>query len=141
MTTDITVSVDVAAPRPEVWRATTTAVGLAPWWWSDAGDATFDVPNRINQPYRVASRRLGVAVRGWVLERKQPERFVLNWLLEGDEPPAGQEPDHVTYTLEERGFGTRLTVVHQTRQDDPEQLRDAWTKLLASLVKLYDNAH
>ncbi|MGC5614939.1 SRPBCC family protein [Georgenia sp. Z1491] len=141
MSHDIEVTVTVDAPRPEVWRAFTVDVGMRPWWWAEAGDVTFELPERVDGRYRIASRSLDLAVSGWLLESDPPARQVLTWLREGEAPPADPEFDHVTITLEPDGFATAVTVRHTTHLGDPAELERAWHGLLGSLVRLYDNTH
>ncbi|MGC5629245.1 SRPBCC family protein [Georgenia sp. Z1344] len=141
MSHDIEVTVTVDAPRPEVWRAFTVDVGMRPWWWADAGDVTFDLPERVDGRYRIASRSWGIAVSGWLLESDPPARQVVTWLPEGEAPPADPEFDQVTISLEPDGFGTAVTVHHTTHLSDPSEVEKAWQRLLDALVHIYDNTH
>lgn len=142
MTIEITVSVRVDAPRPEVWRALTVEVGMRPWWWAETDDVTFDLPVGENGRFRIASKKLDRAITGWLLESRPPEREVLTWLREGDAPPAGEGSfDQVTITLTPDGFGTVVDVHHETHLEATVEMERSWRELLAPLVTLYDNAN
>lgn len=99
--------ITLAAPIGEVWRAVTTAEGLAAWLrcLGVEVDARPDAPVLVRWPD-------GATSRGLVEEVDAPRRFAFRWRrLSG----AGLilqvgEPTRVVFELEPDGDGTRVTV-------------------------------
>lgn len=105
-----------AAPE-RVWAAFTTAEALAAWMWPERWQTTSEVDLRVGGRYRIASSVTGMAIVGEFVALEAPTRLVQTWQWEGE-----PEETLVTVTLEPRGTGTALTIVHE--RFDGAQERD-----------------
>jgi uncharacterized protein YndB with AHSA1/START domain len=103
--TDIRVVREYSHPPTKVWRALTDPSLMALWGMRPEGFVPV-----VGTRYRL----IGKPNPGWrgfveceVLEVREPSTFRYSWI--GNE---NDKPTYVTYTLEARGEGTRLTFEH-----------------------------
>ena len=106
--TELTVSRTLDAPPERVWAAFTTAKGLAAWMWPESWQTTSEVDLRVGGRYRIASAVSGMAIVGEFVSLDEPSRIVQTWQWEGE-----VEETLVTVTIEPRGAGTTLTILHE----------------------------
>lgn len=139
MTTDVlTMTRTFAADRDRVWRAWTTAEGLAAWWWDHLPGTTYAVDLRVGGAYRIEAVAAGFGVAGEFVEIDAPARLVLTWTWL-DSGVAG-DLERVEVTLVEVAGGTRLDLRHTgpwTTPQPAEDYRTGWTSTLDSLEALF----
>lgn len=126
-----------AADRSAVWRAWTTAEGLATWWWAHLPGTTYAVDARVGGGYRIEATAAGFGVTGEFLEVVAPERLVLSWSWLDDGVPGPVERVELTFT--EVAGSTRLDLVHTgpwTTPQPAEDYRVGWTQTLDGLAAL-----
>jgi uncharacterized protein YndB with AHSA1/START domain len=137
----LTVERTIAAPPERVFEAFTQAPQLSRWF-KPAGEYTCKVPvlePRAGGRYRIEMHRPdgGVSVvYGTYDEVSPPSRLVFTWAWE-DKPADGKS--RVTVTLESKGAGTRLVLVHEQlpSTESREAHTHGWNGCLDQLVKLY----
>lgn len=106
-------SVQIDAPRSRVWRALATAEEFGKWFGADLAGQAFAPGKRVTGP---------VTAKGYehisfdvVVERVEPERLLsFRWHPYAVDPKVDygkEERTLVTFTLEDAGSGTLLTVV------------------------------
>ena len=133
--------VEIANPPAKVWKALTTAEGLAGWFGNEA----------------VIDLRPGGAARvAWAggqsadlrVERvEEPTVFGFTWHIDGL-PEEDPRRTYVEFTLEPVGAGTRLTVVESGFAQLPEEAyksaydshTEGWASELGELVAFVDAA-
>lgn len=120
----------IKAPRAKVWAALTDR-GERAWWAGTTHDTTFEPGAAL-----LFRRKGGIDVRGQIKEVQPPQRLVYTFRSEGPGPQHDEGDSLVTYTLEEDGDVTKLTVLH-TGFVTNSKLRNAisggWPTILSSL--------
>ena len=95
-----------AAPDA-VWRAFTTAEGLAGWIWPPSWQTVAEIDLTVGGRYRIASGPNDMAVGGEFIEIAAPTRLAQTWQWEGD-----SHRTIVVVGLSAAGTGTELTLEH-----------------------------
>lgn len=113
----VTVSVDLACSPERAYRMLVTAE-TERWWGSPETYRMRDwsAELRVGGTWRVLVCFVGqepVAASGEFLEFDAPERIVQTRRYEFDHPSLGRRDTIVTYLLEPRAGGSRLTVLHE----------------------------
>jgi uncharacterized protein YndB with AHSA1/START domain len=113
----VTAAVDLACPPERAYRMLVTAE-TERWWGSSETYRMRDwnAELRIGGSWRVLVCFLGqepVAASGEFLEFDAPDRIVQTRRYEFDHPSLGRRNTTVSYLLEPRGAGSRLTVLHE----------------------------
>lgn len=126
----------INAPREKVWAALTER-GERAWWANTMHDTTFEPGAQI-----AFRRNGGVDVRGQIKEIHPPERMVYTFRSEGPGPQHDEGDSLVTYTLEQDGDVTKLTVLH-TGFVKNSKLRNAisggWPSVMSSLKTMLES--
>lgn len=133
----LTMSRTFAADRERVWRAWTTAEGLATWWWSHLPGTTYAVDLRVGGDYRIDATAAGFGVAGTFVEVDAPGRLVMSWTWLDDGVPGPTE--QVEVVLVEVPGGTRVDLTHigpWTTPQPADDYRTGWTSTLDSLGAL-----
>lgn len=114
----ITRSLEIAAPRPSVWRHLTDPASIESWW---GHPAVFPGGVRVGVTgtFEHEGQRWPVAIRAM----REPEAFAFRWGAFGEDEP-GQEACDVRFDLEETAHGTRVTVVESGWMRVPQEERD-----------------
>lgn len=125
----------VHAPVEAVWKAWTTAAGLATWWWSGWDDTTYDVDFRVGGAYRIAVPSAGIAVSGEYLDVREPEHIAMSWIWEDDD---GTGPvERVEVDVSRDGVTTVVDVRHTGPWTTPEpaaNYEQGWRHVLGVLA-------
>jgi uncharacterized protein YndB with AHSA1/START domain len=132
-------SLTLASAPGEVWRALTTAEGLAAWFGERA---TIDL-----RPGGAAAITFanGLTVDMRVERVEEPAVFAYTWRLP-DLPENDPRRTYVEFTLEPDGDGTLLRVVEtgfaqlpvETRRETYDSHSQGWTRELTELAKHVD---
>jgi uncharacterized protein YndB with AHSA1/START domain len=145
MTDELTLHLErlLPAPRPLVFRAHTEPAELAKWW----GPSGFSAPGieldvRVGGPYRIAMQPPDgdlFHLSGEFLEVEPPA--LLAYTFRWEEPDPDDRETVVTFSLEDRGASTGLTVVQngfatEARRTLHEQ---GWSESLYRLAELLTN--
>ena len=133
--------VEIANPPAKVWKALTTAEGLAGWFGNEAA-----IDLRPGGAARVAWAG-GQSVDLRVERVEEPTAFGFTWHIDGL-PEEDQRRTYVEFTLEPVGAGTRLTVVESGFAQLPEDAyksaydshTEGWASELGELVAFVDAA-
>ncbi|GAA1294923.1 SRPBCC family protein [Pseudonocardia aurantiaca] len=133
--------VEIANPPAKVWKALTTAEGLAGWF---GNEAVIDL--RPGGAARVAWAG-GQSVDLRVERVEEPTVFGFTWHIYGL-PEEDPRRTYVEFTLEPVGVGTRLTVVESGFAQLPEEAHksaydshtEGWASELGELVAFVDAA-
>jgi uncharacterized protein YndB with AHSA1/START domain len=128
-TTDVTQSVEVAAPPERVWQLLTDPAEL-PRWWPDAAQVEPRLGGRIVLNFGPGD------VSGEVTQWEPPHALGFTWV-------ASNLPDvrlHVAFTVDDLGDGhSRVRVVHSGLAEAPREARDAvaggWAHFLPRLAE------
>lgn len=128
---------DVAAPREHVWKAMTTASGLASWWWDHWEGIEYQVDARPGGRYRIAAPSRGITVSGTFLSVEEPAHLAYSWTWEDAEGSSADEA--VDVHLEQNTDGTCIRVRHSGpwAPDAPqaEDYRQGWEYTLTRLAQ------
>ena len=108
-------SIHIAAPRSRVWRALSDAEEFGRWFGADLRGQRFAPGQRARGPItHEGYRHVHFDV---VVARMEPQRLLSwHWHPHAVDPRvdySGEEPTLVTFTLEDAGGGTLLTVVEE----------------------------
>jgi uncharacterized protein YndB with AHSA1/START domain len=133
--------VEIANPPAKVWKALTTAEGLAGWFGNEAA-----IDLRPGGAARVAWAG-GQSVDLRVERVEEPTVFGFTWHIYGL-PEEDPRRTYVEFTLEPVGAGTRLTVVETGFAQLPEDAyktaydshTEGWASELGELVDFVDAA-
>jgi uncharacterized protein YndB with AHSA1/START domain len=128
-TTDVTQSVDVAAPPERVWQLLTDPTEL-PRWWPDAAQLEPRLGGRIVLNFGPGD------VSGEVTQWEPPRTLGFTW-------EASNMPEvrlHVAFTVDDLGDGrSRVRVVHSGFAEAPREAREAvvggWAHFLPRLAE------
>lgn len=135
-------SIVVAADQQRVWRAITDAAQISKWF---DGNMSWDFKLGVGEliKFYMNGELLGT---GHVRVIEPPERFVLSWTVEPNDPTETL----VTFTLEKVVQGTRVTVVEsgfeklrdaERRQPRAADNSDGWRQVLEHLVTFLEADH
>jgi len=137
----LTLERTIAAPPEKVFEAFTQAQQLARWFRpNDQYQVTVHAMElRAGGRYRIEMRRPdgGVSVVGGTYDEvSRPSRLVFTWAWE-DKPADGLS--RVTVSLEPKGAGTRLVLVHEQLPsvESREAHAHGWNGCLDQLVSLF----
>lgn len=130
----------IAAPPEKVWEAITTAEFTRQYWhatrvqsdWQEGGDIVFMVDGEDGER---------VGCEGTLLKVDQPHALSYTWRFPGNPEVADETPSRVTFTLENEGGHTRLTVVHDQFPEDSKMqpmVSGGWPYVLAGLKTLLE---
>lgn len=122
------------APLVTIWRAWTTAEGLATWWWNRWPDTRYQVDARVGGRYRIDAPGHGIGVEGEYLQVTPMHRLAFTWVWVQD--GVGSDAEHVTVTFTPENEGTRLDLHHTgpwTSQEPVDNYRQGWAHVLAAL--------
>lgn len=125
----------VHAPPAIVWRAWTTAEGLATWWWASSGDTTYEVDARVGGAYRISLASAGIAVSGEYLVLDAPHRLEMSWVWEDGDGAGPVERVEVSFDGDESA--TSVSVRHTGPWSSPEpaaNYRQGWQHVLGALA-------
>jgi len=109
----------VSAPPARVWKAWTTAEGLASWWWSHWPDTTYAVDLRVGGSYLIDAAAHGVGVTGEFEKLDEPHHIEMTWVWLDDGVRGDLEHVAVTFTAADDGR-TRIEIVHTGPWRTPE---------------------
>lgn len=129
----------IGAPPEDVWRAWTTADGLATWWWHTWPGTRYTVDARVGGSYRIEAADHGIAVRGEYRVLDAPDRLAFSWIwcAEDDGVTVEGPVEEVQVTFTTDGSGTRVEVRHTGPWTTPapaENYRQGWDFVLDALA-------
>jgi uncharacterized protein YndB with AHSA1/START domain len=118
-------SIEIAAPRSRVWRALSDAEEFGHWFGADLRGQAFAPGQRVQGPITIEGYRH--ILFDVVVERVEPERLLsYRWHPYAVDPAmdySKEERTLVTFTLQDAGGGTLLTVVESGFDKVPPQRR------------------
>ncbi len=118
-------SIVINAPRARVWRALTNAEEFGSWFGVDLKGKTFAPEQRVQGPITIEGYEH--IVFDVIVERVEPERlFSYRWHPFPIDPNIDYEKEQrtvVTFTLDDAGDGTLLTVVESGFDKVPPERR------------------
>lgn len=132
---ELTLTRTFSAGRSEVWKAWTTAEGLAAWWWSGWPDTTYEADARVGGQYRIDSHANGVGVKGEYLNVAPYDKLSFTWIWMED--GVDGEVENVTVTFTSTNGGTRVDLKHTgpwTSQEPVDNYRQGWNHVLATFA-------
>jgi len=118
-------SIHIAAPRARVWRALSDAAEFGRWFGVDLQGQRFAPGQRVRGPITAEGyRHVHFDV---VVERMEPEQL-LSWrwhpyAVDPEVDYSAEPPTLVTFTLQDAGGGTLLTVVESGFDKVPPERR------------------
>ncbi len=124
-----------------VWRAWTTEVGLASWWWHSWPDTRYRIDARVGGSYRIDAADHGIGVRGEYLVVQPYERLVFSWIWIEDGVEG--EVENVVVTLTRHGDRTRIDLLHTgawTTTEPVENYRQGWEFVFDALDEALGSA-
>jgi len=124
----------IDASVSEVWRAWSSAEGLASWWWAHWDDVTITADVQVGGAYRVDAPDHGIALSGEYLVVDPDRRLAFTWRWTDADGTSRDEAVDVTF--EAKGGGTAVTVRHTGPWDTDapaEAYRQGWDFVLAEL--------
>lgn len=129
----------VAAAPVDVWRAWTTADGLATWWWHTWPDTRYAVDAAVGGHYRIEAADHGIGVRGEYRVLQPPHRLAFSWIwFDHEDGTTVDGPvEEVEVTFEADGTGTRVRVRHTGPWSTPEPVENyhrGWDFVLDALA-------
>lgn len=129
----------IGAPPEDVWRAFTTAEGLATWWWHTWPDTRYTIDARVGGSYRIEAAAHGIAVHGEYRVLDAPNRLAFSWIwCDEDDGMMVEGPiEEVEVTFTATGSGTRVEVRHTgpwTTLEPAENYRQGWDFVLDALA-------
>lgn len=127
---DVVTALDPAA----AWRAWSTELGMAEWFWPQWPDTDYRFDPSRDKQWRIASESVGVGVSGDVTKVKEPQELDFTWRWE-DGDSVG-DPEKVTVRLAPEGKGTRCKVTHECAEADADGLRQGWDDCLERFAAL-----
>jgi uncharacterized protein YndB with AHSA1/START domain/uncharacterized glyoxalase superfamily protein PhnB len=137
----VTVTRQIAAPAPELWRLWTTPAALRLWWGRSEGGELFEceMDTRVGGALRYAmrARDRGNApverVTGMYDVVDPPSRLAFSWVWDGGSEPVDTRVE-VTFVPQPAG-GSLVTVVHSGQPSARVAAihRQGWTHMLADL--------
>lgn len=127
-------TIDIGVPVATVWAALTETGAARPWLYGTVTTSSW-------QPGEVYTQRTPdgpLMIDGEVVEVDEPHRLVLGFRCHWDDAVASEREGRLTYELEERDGGTRLTVSlaglgPATLASAQESTREIYEGLRASL--------
>lgn len=126
--------VTTALAPDAAWRAWSTDLGMAEWFWPQWPDTDYRFNPESEKHYRIASQSAGVGIGGDFTKVEKGRRLEFTWRWE-DGQSVG-DPQLVTVTLSPEGKGTRCVVTHECGSDDEAGLRQGWTDVLKRFSEL-----
>lgn len=75
----VELTLDLAAPPAEVWRAFATAKGLRRWWWTHWDDVDITADARAGGRYRIEAPAAGIILSGTYLTVDEPSHLSFTW--------------------------------------------------------------
>jgi uncharacterized protein YndB with AHSA1/START domain len=137
LTTSASVSID--APVQEVWAAITTPATIKQWFLGVDTESDWEVGSSLvhhgewqGKPYED---------KGEIVRIDPPKLLVhTHWSEVSGTPDRPESYQEVTWALEERGAGTRLTVSERNLpSEEAKQVSDqSWTMVLGNLKQLLE---
>jgi uncharacterized protein YndB with AHSA1/START domain/uncharacterized protein YciI len=135
----ILAAVDIAASPDRVFRALTTSDEVVRWWGSDDVYRTtaWVADLRVGGRWRADGRQAdgtSFSVEGEFLAIDSPQKLAHTWKAGWDEG----KPTTLTYRLEAKEGGTRVTLRHEGFHGSPESCRsytDGWKLVLQWLER------
>ena len=125
-----------AAPE-RVWQALTDPAFTARYWYGTRLESDWEVGSPIT-----FVKPQGEPDTGRVLVADKPHKLQFSWHIAWDE--MAKEPDsRVTFTIEPKGDGVKLTLVHDDFIEGSlaaEALKNGWKGILAGLIKTAEEA-
>lgn len=122
-------SMDIEAPRAKVWRALTDPGAIQPFYFNSLLEAQLRPGGEMN--YRTPDgERLIIA--GKVLEIEDGSKLVHQFRF----TDLAEPPQTVTFELEDKGKGTKVTIRHQGLDEAPKhssRVTRGWDSILKNL--------
>lgn len=131
----------VIAARPEkVWEGLTTAEFTKQYWHSTRVKSDWTVGAKI-EFYVDSPEGDVVGCEGEILKADHPRELSYTWRFPRNPIVKDEAPSRVTFTLEEKGNNTVLTVTHDDFPDGSkmyESISEGWPLVLAGLKTLLE---
>ena len=127
----------IRATRERVWQALTTPSSIHAYWFGMTVESEFSP----GSSWRLSFEDGRTADHGEILESAPPNRLVIRWLHDWRPELAEEGPARCTFTLEEAGPATKLTVLHEIERADSkliEAVSGGWPKILSNLKSLLE---
>ncbi len=137
-TTDIRIATPIKAKPEQVFRALTSARELCAWWLERAETESRNM-GRFRMVWPPGRARTLPETRGVFVDLEPGSKVA--WIIDDRTRPAGL-PALVSFFIEKRGRGSRLTLVHagfsaaKSQRRLIEKTKEKWEDCLAKL-KLY----
>ena len=130
----------IAASPERVWEGLTTAEFTKQYWhstrvqsdWHEGGDIVFLVDGEDGEE---------VGCKGEILRADYPRELSYTWSFPRNPEVRDEAPSRVTFTLEELGGHTKLTVTHDHFPDGSkmyEMVSGGWAHVIAGLKTLLE---
>ncbi len=130
----------IAASPERVWEGLTTAEFTKQYWhstrvqsdWHEGGDIVFLVDGEDGEE---------VGCKGEILRADYPRELSYTWSFPRNPEVRDEAPSRVTFTLEELGGHTKLTVTHDQFPDGSkmyEMVSGGWAHVIAGLKTLLE---
>jgi uncharacterized protein YndB with AHSA1/START domain len=127
----------IRSERARVWAALTEPAFIKRYWFGM--DVACDF--RAGSPWALKFEDGRIADHGEILVAEPPSRLVIKWIHEWRPELAGEGASRCTFTLEEAGPATKLTVLHEIDRPDSkliEAVSGGWPKILSNLKSLLE---
>ena len=124
----------IDAPVGDVWRAWSSAAGLASWWWTHWDDVAITADVRVGGSYRVDAPDHGIALSGEYLVVDPDRRLAFTWRW--TDAGGTSRDEAVDVLFEAKRGGTAVTVRHTGPWDTDapaDSYRQGWDFVLAEL--------
>jgi uncharacterized protein YndB with AHSA1/START domain len=145
--TKIERSIFIRAPRARVWRAIADVKEFSAWFNVEAEGAFAPGAKVLMRCLHPGYEHIRFSV---AIESIEPERrFSWRWHPGSEQPPAGEEPTHVEFRLDDEDGGTRVTVIESgfdrvslaRRAKAYEENTQGWIEQMKALQKYLGDAN
>ncbi len=137
--TEVTFKYDchIKASPDHVWEGLTTSEFTRQYWHESNIESNFKVGDPLVFKYQNGKD----AVVGKIMKAEKPNLLSYTWRFTDKTSMPMEEDTLVTFILEEREWGTKLTVIHEGySEDDPifNDISNGWPMVLCSLKSLLE---
>lgn len=131
----LTVEIDIAADRSDVWTALATEAGLRRWWWRHWDDVSIVADVCAGNVYRFTAPGAGITVSGEYIDVEPEEHLSFTWQWSDESGTSTDESCDIRLT--DSSHGCRVTVRHTGPwSDDTAAIayRQGWEFVLSELA-------
>lgn len=130
----------IAAPPDRVWQGLTTAEFTQQYWHSTRVKSDWKEGSKI-EFFVDGENGERVGCEGTILKVDHPNEMSYTWSFPNNPVVKDEPPSRVTFTLEEKGGNTILTIVHDRFPEGSkmyESVSQGWPLVLAGLKTLLE---